>query len=247
MGISSKTRTKRQIPPARRFANAMMLQESIRKMAGREAPEEELQRQQIGKRALGDVEIQRRGRRRELGERGIEGPGFAESAEGLEENVTSPMIQAGNIAEAGRQAGAVPMLNTLLRENQPYTKTRTKQGFMGKAAPYVKMTGKIAGGIVGGIYGGAAGAKMGAEMGGKPGEAMAESDAAAAGKGGSTGFGGAGGGTSGGPPTASVQSDQALGTQNQGGGVDTQQQMGQAGNKKGMMSGLSGAFQLFGG
>jgi hypothetical protein len=239
MGVFSKTRTKRIIPPERKFANAMLVKESLRKIAGREAPEEKLQRQQIQKRALEDIEFQRRGRRRELGERGIEGPGFAETAARMEELATNPMIQAGNIAEAGRAQGAIGMFGTLLRENQPYTKTRTKKGFMSKAAPFVKMGGKIAGSIVGGIYGGAQGAEMGREMGGKPGEAMAEAD-----KGGGTSpttFGGTGGGTQTQgqqPPQGQQQGQQPLGTQQQG---------TTTGNKKGMMSGIQGMFNLFGG
>lgn len=240
MGMFSKTRTKRVIPKERKYANEMMVKESLRKLAGKEAPEEELQRQQMQRRALEDVEIQRRGRLRELGERGIEGPGFATSADRMGELATSPMIQAGNIAEAGRSQGAIPMLGTLLRENQPYTQTRTKHGALSKAAPYVKMTGKVVGGIVGGIYGGTTGAQIGSELGGKPGEAMGEADKAQATP--STSYGDTGGSSGQPPPTTQSQSQGQQGQASLG----TQEQGSTTTNKKGMMSGIQGLFNLFG-
>jgi len=238
MGMFSKTRTKRVIPEERKFANAQLIKESIRRLTGKESDAEKLQAQRRRQSALQDVDIERAIDRRALGEAGVEAPGVYERAVRQGEGALGSLIKSNTEAEINRRSGATPLLGTLLRENQPYTQTRTKKGFMGKAAPYVKMGGKIAGGIVGGIYGGAAGAKMGAEMGGKPGEAMGEADAGAAGA--STSFGGTGGGTggdqapatSGGPPTASTQTDSQL--------VTKKKQTGGA-------QGLQGLIGMFGG
>jgi hypothetical protein len=212
MSMFSKTRTKRKIPEERRYANAMLMKESLRRLTGKESDAEKLQSQRSGLAALRDVDIERSGERRALGEAGIEDPGAYGRAVEKGEGALGSLMAADTEAAINRRKGATPLLGTLLRENQPFTKTRTKTGFMAKAAPYVKMGGKIAGGIVGGIYGGAAGAKMGSEMGGKPGEAMGDADKEAAA--GSTSYSGGGGaptgGTSGGPPVASTQDDTQL-------------------------------------
>jgi hypothetical protein len=219
------------------------MKESLRRLTGKETAGEELQSQKKRLGSLRDAEIERTGEMRALGESGIEDPGAYGRAIQKGEGALGSVIAADTEAAISRRQGASPLLGTLLRENQVYTKTRTKQGALGKAAPYVKMTGKIAGGIVGGIYGGAAGAKMGSEMGGKPGEAMGEADKSQGGA--STSFST--------PQQTASPADQQQQTP-AGGGVgqqDVQQGGGPALNTKkpntGGQSGLMGLTSMFGG
>jgi hypothetical protein len=128
---------------------------------------------------------------------------------------------------------AIPMLNTLLAENQPYTKTRKKTGFMEKAAPYLKMAGSV-----GGSYG-----DMSKDAGN---DAQKDFQDKAGSQFGSTGGSSGGppmssiqqdrkpaptGGTSGGPPMSSVNTDAAL-KKKKGGGL---------GNLMGIMSMFGGS------
>jgi hypothetical protein len=69
------------------------------------------------------------------------------------EGALGQLIQAQNQANIARRAGAIPILSTLLRENQPYTKTRKKTGFFEKAAPYIKLSGSLMSSATGGQYG----------------------------------------------------------------------------------------------
>lgn len=201
MGLFTKTRTKRVVPEERKFANAMMVREALRRITGKEDRGDMLTRQLRRGRALEDVELERRSALRDLGERGIEGPGMYNRLLESREGALGNLIAADTQAAIERRQGAVPILGTLLRENQPYTKTKTKQGALSKAKPFLKAGGAAIGGFFGGPAGAAVGMKAGETVGGLGDEQGGQGAGATA----YSGAGGAGTPTrEGGPPMASV-------------------------------------------
>jgi hypothetical protein len=237
MGLFSKTRTKRIIPPQRKFANAMLTREAMRRLSGVEGRGDQLSRQMRRGQALQDVELARRGTFRDLGQSGIEGPGMYARAARTGEGALGQLIQSENRANIERRAGAAPILGTLLRENQPYTKTRKKTGFMEKAAPYMKLAGAMGGGTAYGDMMKQAGTDM---------EQDFQRGGAKQQFGGTGGTPSAQGQSSGGPPIGSTQPNKPVSA---GGpptaSVQTNQQiMGGMKKKKG---GLGGLMSMFGG
>lgn len=241
MGLFSKTRTKRIVPAERTYANAMMVREAARRLGGVESRGDQLARQMRRGSALRDVELARRGAMRDVGEMGIEGPGMYNRAVRTGEGALGQLIHEENVANMERRAGAVPILGTLLRENQPYTKTRKKTGFMEKAAPYMKLGASITGDPYGfekkaakdmetdfqsqrgGTYGGTGGAQT---SGGPP-MASVQSDPPI---------------SSGGPPMASVQKDKP--TTGTSGGPPMASMQGDNQMLGGMMKKKGGLFNL---
>lgn len=178
IGGSSKVRTKRVEPPARKLANTLLAIEGVRGLSGKEGPGDILERQRMRSQALQDVDLQNREAMRGLGERGIESPGMYERLSGMREGALGNLIAARNEAIAKKRAGAVGIMQNLLAENQPYQKTRVHESKMSKAAPYIKMGAQGVGAVVGGIYGGPAGAQMGAQAGGAGADMITGGDAA---------------------------------------------------------------------
>jgi hypothetical protein len=131
------------------------------------------------------------------------------------------------------------MLNTLLAENQPYTKTRKKTGFMEKAGPYLKLAGSV-----GGSYG-----DMSKQAGQ---EAQTEFQSGGA----KTQFGGTGGSSSV-PQQTAPPASKTPGQTPVGGTSVPQQNVAQGGGaggaltdpkkKKGGLSSIMGMMSMFGG
>jgi len=238
MGLFSKTRTKRIVPPERKFANAMLMREAINRSSGIESRGDQLQRQLRRSQALGDFANQRSGLFRTLGERGIEGPGAYSRASRAGAGGLASLIGAQTAFDIQKRQGAIPIYNTLLAENQPYTKTRKKTGFMEKAAPYLKLAGSV-----GGSYG---------DMSKQAGEDAEKDFQTKSGQfGGTGGAVPSGGGTSGGPPMSSVNPDKAP-TGTSGGppmsSVNTDSSLLKKKKNGGGLSNLMGMFSsMFGG
>ncbi len=173
-GGGSKVSTKRIEPPARKLANTLLSMEAVRGLSGIEGPGDILERQRLRSQALQDVDLQNREAMRGLGERGIEGPGMYERLIGMREGALGNLIGARNAAIAAKRAGATSILQGLLSQNQPYTKTKVKESGMSKAAPFMKMGGQVLGGLAGTIVGGPAGAAVGSQLGGAVGGAAAD-------------------------------------------------------------------------
>jgi len=192
-----KTRTKRIEPPGRKMANAYLMSELARRWSGRRSEGERLADARIRSETLRDIDTLTSGETRALGERGIEGPGqYNRLARGRREGLLG-LIGARSAEQIAREQAAPSIAGTLLRENQPYTKTRTKQSGMQKAKPFLKIAGAAAGTLFGGPAGGMAGMQAGgmlADAGGA-GEAPTGATQFNLGAGGSAPTGGGGGAT----------------------------------------------------
>lgn len=169
MGLfgGSKVRTKRVEPPARKLANMYLARELGRTWSGDLSPGERKTRQRLKSEALQDIDATTSGEMRALGEAGIEGPGQYNRIMRARRGGLASLIGARTQMDIARESRGPAIASNLLRENQPYTQTRTKQSGLSKAAPFMKMGGAL----LGGIFGGPAGAMAGSAIGGAVGDA----------------------------------------------------------------------------
>lgn len=140
-----KGRTKRIIPPAKKFADSAMMLEAARRLTGKKSFVDELEENRLRNEASMAVGQSQSALMRGYGQAGLESPGMMEQLARIGDSGVTSRIGAMGSSQIARREGAIPILRTLSAYNQPYNKTRVSEGPM-----WAKMgAGAMQGGAMG--------------------------------------------------------------------------------------------------